>query len=111
MFPLFSLLLFIFVTYPKEKMKENYYYFILKNLGTPGVRMQKYPKSTSTQKVSGTSTVPFLEYMCFIEYKLLSLSFDTNFEGLNASYYIDVAISLKSILVSMWRFLYFIFLS
>ena len=28
--------------------------------------MQKYPKSTSTQKVSGTGTASFLEYPCFI---------------------------------------------
>ncbi len=41
-------------------------FFFLKNLGTPEVRMQKYPKNTSTQKVSGKSTVPFLEYPCFI---------------------------------------------
>ena len=41
-------------------------FFFLKNLGTPGVRMQKYPKSTSTQKVSGMGRAPFLEYPCFI---------------------------------------------
>ena len=65
MFPLLSLLLSIFVTYPKEKIKENDFFF-LKNLGTPGVCMQKYPKSTSTQKVSGTGMAPFFEYLCFI---------------------------------------------
>jgi hypothetical protein len=68
MFPPLSLLLSIFVTYPKEKMKENDFYF-LKNLGTPGVRMQKYPKNTNTQKVSGTGTAPFLKYSCFIGFK------------------------------------------
>jgi hypothetical protein len=65
-FPLLSLLLSIFETYPKEKMKENDFYS-LKILGTHAVRMQKYPKSTSTQKVSGTGTAPFLEYPCFID--------------------------------------------
>ncbi len=65
MYPPLSLLLSIFVTYPKEKMKENDF-FLLKNLGTPGVRMQKYSKNTSTQKVSGTGTALFLEYSCFI---------------------------------------------
>jgi hypothetical protein len=65
MFPPLSLLLSIFVTYLKEKIKENDFFF-LKNLGTPEVRMQKYPESTSTQKVSGTGTAPFLEYPCFI---------------------------------------------
>jgi hypothetical protein len=62
MFPLFSLLLSIFVTYSKEKMKENDFFFFLKNLGTPGVRMQKYPKNTSTQKISDMGTALFLEY-------------------------------------------------
>ena len=67
MFPLLLLLLSIFVIYPKEKNKrKRYIFFFLKDLGTPGVRMQKYPKSTSIQKVSGTSTAPFLEYPCFI---------------------------------------------
>jgi hypothetical protein len=61
-------------------MKENdffFFFFFLKNLGTPGVRMQKYPKSTSTQKVSGTGTAPFLEYPCFIvgPLHLLSIGF------------------------------------
>ena len=41
-------------------------FVFLKNLGRRGVCMQKYPKSTSTQKVSGTGTAPFLEYPCFI---------------------------------------------
>ena len=65
MFPPLSLLSSIFVTYLKEKMKENDFFF-LKNLGMSGVCMQKYPKSTSTQKVSDTGTAPFLEYPCFI---------------------------------------------
>jgi hypothetical protein len=49
-------------------MKENDFFFFLKNLGTSEVRMQKYPKSTSTQKVSvsDTGTVPFLEYLAFL---------------------------------------------
>jgi hypothetical protein len=47
-------------------MKENDFIF-LKNLGMPEIRIQKYPKSTSTQKVSGTGTAPFLEYPCFID--------------------------------------------
>jgi hypothetical protein len=33
------------VTYPKEKMKENDFYF-LKILGTLGVCKQQYPKGT-----------------------------------------------------------------
>ena len=66
MFPPLSLLLSILVTYLKEKMKENDFFFFLKNLDTLGVRMQKYPKSTSIQKVSGTCMTPFLEYPCFI---------------------------------------------
>jgi accessory gene regulator protein AgrB len=57
MFPLFSLLLFIFVTYPKEKIKENDFYF-LKNLDMSGVRMQKYPKSTSTPRVKVPKKYP-----------------------------------------------------
>ena len=65
MFPPLSLLSSIFVTYLKEKMKENDFFF-LKNLGTLGVHMQKYPKSTSTQKVSGTDMTLFLEHPCFI---------------------------------------------
>ena len=65
MFPPLLLLLSIFVTYLKEKMKENDFFF-WKNLGTPGVYMQKYPKRTSTQKVSSMGTAPFLEYSCFI---------------------------------------------
>ena len=67
MFP--PLLLFIFVTYPKEKNERKRFFFFLKNLGTLGVRMQKYPKSTSTQKVFGMGTAPFLEYPCFIDKK------------------------------------------
>ena len=68
MFPSLSLLLSIFVTYLIEKMKENDFFFFLKNLGTLGVRMHKYPKSASIQKVSGTGTALFLEYPCFIGY-------------------------------------------
>jgi accessory gene regulator protein AgrB len=60
---MFLLLLFIFVTYLKEKMKENNLFF-LKNLGTLGIRMQKYPKNTSTQKAFGTGTAPFFKYLC-----------------------------------------------
>ena len=51
----------------RKKMKENDFFFFLKNLGMPGVCMQKYLKSTSTQKVSGTGTAPFLECPCFID--------------------------------------------
>ena len=50
----------------RKKMKENDFFFFVKNLGMPGVRIQKYPKSTSTQKVSGTDMTPFLEHPCFI---------------------------------------------
>ena len=32
----------------------------------PRVRKQQFPKDMSTQKVSGMSTAPFLEYPCFI---------------------------------------------
>ena len=66
MFLLLSLLLSIFVTYPKEKIKENDFFFLLKNLGTPEVHMQKYLKSTSTQKVFGMGMALFLEYLYFI---------------------------------------------
>ena len=51
-------------------MKENDFFYFLKNLGMPGIRMRKYPKSTSTQKVFGTGTAPFLEYPCFIAFNL-----------------------------------------
>ena len=34
---------------------------------------QKYPKGTSTQKVSGIGTASFLEYPCFIDYWLEGL--------------------------------------
>jgi hypothetical protein len=63
MFPPLSLFLSIFVTYPKE----NDFFFFLKNLGMLGVRMQKYPRSMSIQKVSSTGTAPFLEYPCLID--------------------------------------------
>ena len=69
MFLPLSTLLFIFVTYLKEKMKENDFFFG-KNLGTPRVRMQKYPKSISIQKVSGTDTAPFLEYPYFKDVRI-----------------------------------------
>ena len=46
-----------------------FFFFFLKNLGTAGVHMQKYPKSTSTQKVSSTGMAPFLEYPFFIDAK------------------------------------------
>jgi hypothetical protein len=69
MFPLLSLLLSIFVTYLKKKMKENDFFF-LENLDTSWVHMQKYPKSISTQKVSGTGTALFLEYPGFIECRI-----------------------------------------
>jgi hypothetical protein len=58
-------------------MKENEFFF-LKNLGTFKVHMQKYSKNTSTQKVSGTSTAPFLEYLCFIVWKLEHCSYIFN---------------------------------
>ena len=61
---MFPLLLSIFVTYPKEKIKENDFFFFEK-FGMLRIRMQKYPKTTSTQKVSGIGTAPFLEYPCF----------------------------------------------
>ena len=77
MFPPLLLLLSIFVTYPKGK-NERKRIFFLKNLGTFKVRMQKYPKNTSTQKVSGTNTVPFLEYLCFIVWKLEHCSYMFN---------------------------------
>jgi hypothetical protein len=54
-------------------MKENDFFFV-KNLGMFVVRMQKYPKSISIQKVSGTSTAPFLEYPCFIGFTLNSIA-------------------------------------
>ena len=66
MFPLLSLLLFIFMTYPKKKkIKENDFFF-LKNLSISRVRMQKYRKSTSIQKVSSMGTTLFLKYSYFI---------------------------------------------
>ena len=67
MFPPLSLLLSIFVIYPKEKMKENDFFFFWKFFGMPRVHRQQYPKGTSTQKISGTGTAPFLEYLCFID--------------------------------------------
>ena len=43
--------------------------------------MQKYPKSISTQKVSGTDTAPFLDYLCFIAgeflFKIIPISNDS----------------------------------
>ena len=41
-------------------------FFFFFNFSTPEVRMQKYPKSISIQKASGTGTTLFLEYSCFI---------------------------------------------
>ena len=72
MFSPLSLLLSIFVTYPKD---NDLFIFFNKNLGMPGVRMQKYLKSTSTKKVSGMGTALFLEYLCFIDlnYKTLNI--------------------------------------
>ncbi len=62
-------------------MKENDFFFFFFNLGMPGVHMQKYPKSTSTQKVSGTNTAPFLDYLCFIAgeflFKIIPISNDS----------------------------------
>ena len=62
MFPPLSLLSSIFVTYLIEKMKENDFFFFWKIWVRLRVRMQKYPKSKSTQKVSSTGMTPFLEY-------------------------------------------------
>ena len=49
-------------------MKENDFF-----LGTPRIRWQQYPKSTSTQKVSDTEMTPCLEYPCFIAYQDVTL--------------------------------------
>ena len=61
------------MTYPKEKNKRKWFFFFLKNLDTPRVHMQKYPRSTSTQKVFGTGIAPFLEYSYFIVLSFISL--------------------------------------
>ena len=80
--------------------------FFLKNLGMSRIRMQKYPKSTSTQKVSSAGMVPFLEYLCFIgpkqEYTRKHHPKDTN--GRNNSLYNSVLNTLKvEKLVSTYR--------
>ena len=52
-------------------MKENdFFQKKKKKLGTIGVCMQYYPKSTSIQKVPGIGTAPFLEYPCFMVFDL-----------------------------------------
>jgi hypothetical protein len=64
---MFPLLLSIFVTYPKEKMKENdFFFFFVEKFGYAWGMRVEVPRSTSTQKVSGMSTALFLEYPCFI---------------------------------------------
>ena len=50
----------------KRKKWKKIIFCFLKNLGTPVVRMQKYLKSTSIQKVFDKDTVLVLEYLCFI---------------------------------------------
>ena len=37
-------------------------FFLVENFGYAWVRMQKYPKSTSTQKVFGTDMASFFKY-------------------------------------------------
>ena len=60
---------FIIFIYFYDISKRKWFFFFFLNLGTHGLRMQKYPKSTSIQKVSGTGTAPFLEYSYFIGQK------------------------------------------
>ena len=67
MFLPLSLFLSIFVSYPKEKMKEI---FFLKNFGYDWVCQQQYPKGTSTQKVSRTGTAPFWSIRIAIKWSL-----------------------------------------
>jgi hypothetical protein len=74
MFSLLLLLLFIFVIYLKE---NDFFFFLLKNMGTSRVCMQKYPKSTGIQKISGTDTILFLENPYFIAYNSILNHKDT----------------------------------
>ena len=59
----------IFIYFYDISKRKWFFFFFFLNLGTHGLRMQKYPKSTSIQKVSGIGTAPFLEYSYFIGQK------------------------------------------
>ena len=109
MFPPLSLLLSIFMTSKRKNERMIFFFFFLKNLGTFRVHMQKYPKSMSTQKVSGTGTAPFLEYPCFIAFRSNGISwcFQQSCLGFESSPHIKCIekMSLKNhvLMVFKWR--------
>ena len=55
----------------------------------PRVRKQQFPKDMSTQKVSGMSTAPFLEYPCFIVENRCFFFFNRNDSNFIKEYHLE----------------------